>query len=477
MYKHICFLSLIIALTFPSAAQLKGTQNNSSSFPPEKGKSKMIRPEGKTPFPYRYSVDIGMEDKSGDFWVGTSEGIYRYDGKLFTNYQVMDGLYTDHVSSMLRDKAGNMWFGAFCGIVRYDPSATVGKEAPSFTAIKIRAANSISFLADLQESINAPQDMRNPVSHMAEDKHGAIWFSVGYHVYRTDGKSIAAITTSIGDFLKLEKVQYHCAYPDDFGVSAIYEDQQGNILISTQACSCGPSATYRLDAGSTDHPCILNTCHHNLLNPQEYVLHYKEIATSFRLMSKEDGKTNIAFTTVLQDKGGTVWIGSDSGVYRYDGTRFLPFIGNEILRKGRVTNIYQDKNGSIWFGTGEGQNFHGNGVFRYDPSAPVKTGVPSIVQFTVKDGLFSAGIFKNDVISGITEDKDGNLWISGDGGASHYDGKGFISLSKKDGFTDQPVRFMNRDKAGNIWLGTWELGLYRYDGKSLICYTENKPGI
>ena len=473
MFKLTFLLLLLTVFASPFYCQNKPSKINSTPSQNNDGKSKLLNPEAKTPFPYNHSVDKGLPDKSGNLWFATSEGIYRYDGKLFTKYQVMDGLLADHVACMLQDKAGNIWFGARCGIVRYSPSAVTGSGSPLFTGVKMREANGNGFLADVKG--NDVPDPKNTVTQMIEDPNGAIWFCVGFNLYRTDGKSLAAITTAVGDYLKSERAQYHCTYPDDFGIAGIYQDKQGNILISTIACSCGPNVIYRLDGSRTNHPCILNSCKHDLHNPQELAAHNKEIASSFSKISNEEGNTKIAFTTVLEDKSGTIWIGSDSGVYRYDGMHLTHFTKGDLLSKSVVNNIYEDKKGNIWFGTGESADFKGNGVFLYEPSASAKPGSSSITQFTTKDGLCNNGPFKSNIVSSIAEDNMGKLWISGDGGVSYYNGKGFTSLTKKDGFTNQPVKCMAKDKVGNLWFGTWLLGLYRYDGISLICFTENMP--
>ena len=467
MYKLIFALLLLTVLVSPIYSQKGST--------PDGGKPKIINPEGKTPFPYKHSIDAGIADRSGNLWFGTTDGIYRYDGKLFTSYQIMDGLHVDHVSRMMQDKEGNIWFGASGGVVRFDPSAALVPGASSFRSIKIPATNLSDLLTDTKAF-----DPKNRVTQMIEDRKGNIWFSIGYNVYRSDGRSGAAIMTSVGEFLKSEKVAYHCMYPDDFGICGIYEDKQGNILISTMACSCGPSVSYRLDGSRVDNPCVMNRCKHDLRDQQQHEEHTREIAASFSKISNEDGNTKIAFSTVLEDRSGTVWVGTDSGVYKYDGSRFTHFTKGDLLSKSVISTIYEDKKGYIWFGTNENEHtdnngFAGNGVFRYDPSAPA--GTASITQYTTRDGLCNSGSFKNNTVSSITEDNTGRVWFAGSGGACYFNGVGFTSLTKTEGFTDHPVNCMVKDKTGNLWFGSWELGLYRYDGKSLICLTESKPGL
>jgi ligand-binding sensor domain-containing protein len=430
------------------------------------GIPKLINPEAKSPFPYDRSIDKSISDKTGNLWFGTTKGLYRYDGKLFTNYRVIDGMDVDHITHMLEDKAGNIWFGVHGGLICYDLAASLRVGSPVFSSNKIQSDPSKRSKAG-----SGDMEAKDAIWEMMADEKGAIWFTVGSDVYRSNGNSGTALTTSIGNYLRQDKVPYRCTYPEDFGICALYQDKQGNILISTTACSCGHNISYRLDHSKVDNPCILNTCKHDLYNWQDYAAHNIEIAASFTKVKTAEGDSDLAFMTAYEDRSGKIWIGADRGVYLYEGGHFVKFSANGILDKSVVNNIYQDKKGCMWFGTSESEVFRGNGVFRYDPSLPIDK---SITQFTSKDGLCDNGPFKNDIISAIFEDKAGRLWVSGDGGASYFNGKGFTSLTTKNGFTEQPVKSTVKDKQGNLWFGTWAFGLYRYDGKALKCYTEYK---
>src|SRR5271169_4006715 len=72
------------------------------------GQPKLIKTQGKD----QYSeTRCGLQDKSGNLWFGTTgEGVYRYDGKLFTQFTVKEGLNSNTVYSILEDKIGNIWF-------------------------------------------------------------------------------------------------------------------------------------------------------------------------------------------------------------------------------------------------------------------------------------------------------------------------------------------------------------------------------
>jgi ligand-binding sensor domain-containing protein len=64
------------------------------------------------------------------------------------------------------------------------------------------------------------------------------------------------------------------------------------------------------------------------------------------------------------------------------------------------------------------------------------------------------------------------LWFGGKGGICRYDGTNFTCFSTKDGLIDNDVWSMLEDSTGNLWIGTRNTSLYRYDGKSFISFSE-----
>ena len=76
----------------------------------------------------------------------------------------------------------------------------------------------------------------------------------------------------------------------------------------------------------------------------------------------------------------------------------------------------------------------------------------------------------------VIGDKKGNLWFGGDAGAglSRYDGKSFTRFTTNDGLLNNSIWSILEDKTGKLWVGTRETGLYLYDGKTFIVYSEYK---
>lgn len=208
--------------------------------------------------------------------------------------------------------------------------------------------------------------------------------------------------------------------------------------------------------------------------------------TSWHGVYKYDGKsfTNITrkissarFFSVLEDKNGDLWFASiGSGVYHYNGKSFKHFTTADGLASNAVTNIYEDKQGNIWFGTDAGVSHYNGKSFTNLKlnELPCKVEADSIQAPVFQLSLPKNQWIHNDV-NAIIENKDGKLWFATRGYAVVYDGKKFITITRKDGKPFTNVRSMIKDKKGNIWLGGAD-GLWLYDGKTFNNLTKKFVG-
>jgi serine phosphatase RsbU (regulator of sigma subunit) len=152
-----------------------------------------------------------------------------------------------------------------------------------------------------------------------------------------------------------------------------------------------------------------------------------------------------------QEKSGNIWLGTNSGVSKYDGKSFTHFTENEGLLNNIVLSMLQDKSGDLWFGTN-------GGLSKYDGK--------TFTNFTEKEGLI------NSTVWSMLQDRKGNLWFGTNGGLSKYDGKTFTNFTEKEGLINNMVLCMLQDKTGIFWFGTND-GLSKYDGKSFTHFNEN----
>ncbi|HLO46271.1 MAG TPA: two-component regulator propeller domain-containing protein [Leadbetterella sp.] len=181
----------------------------------------------------------------------------------------------------------------------------------------------------------------------------------------------------------------------------------------------------------------------------------------------------------LEDKAGNLWFGTTGdGLFKYDpsaslrtgGKTFTQFTTSNGLNHNLVNDILEDKAGNVWIGTEAG-------LMLYDPLATVKTGGKSFTEIKIP---FRKNVpsKRNDVWS-IMQDKSGKLWFATFDGVYTYDparrsdsnnlkpdGKSFNFFKVTDDTTDCifKTEYILEDKAGNVWFGgRCNVGVYRYD--------------
>ncbi len=404
-------------------------------------------------------ISSGVQDRAGNTWfASTLQGVYRYDGKKFTNYTVKDGLSSDCATAVTEDKNGTIWVATENGACIFNGS--------SFTAVSVPAADGSNFLPAFTTK-GEKLKRSNAVSFSKQTSNGDTWYWSGFNIYRYNGKSLVYALPGVSSLLRSKGKRVDTTYENP-NIWEIFEDKKGNIWLTTGSCCC-LNCTFKVDAKSMANPCVSGNCKHDMHNPQQAALHERELATAITEVTTKDGNRGIAFSSILEDKSGEIWIGTwDSGVYKYDGRNFTHFKGKNGLDHSLVGVMYEDRTGNIWFGTGakNGNIYQGSGAFRYDGK--------SLTQYTRKDGLLNKGEFQNNDVTCIAEDKNGRVWICGDGGASYYDGKGFTSFGMKEGLSKERVSAIVPDHNGNIWFTTEDMGVFRYDGKGFTGFTEKK---
>ena len=233
----------------------------------------------------------------------------------------------------------------------------------------------------------------------------------------------------------------------------------------------------------------------------------------FERYSSKEGLSSSKVYTVIQDANDFVWLGTGSGVTRFDGIRFENFSSSDGLAPGGVKSILEDSRGRIWLGhMGGGLTlFEGDKFQRASFSGSVFSSIDSVTSGSPETVIFNV----NGDITGIRE-FDGYIWIATSlGGALRIDdpqtgaktltGKQYLGREglSNDAFgfftgrggdlfciTDVGIRKYNfssdrfdlysppgltkyfltimmfEDSAGNMWFGTHNGGLYRLDNKT-----------
>jgi sugar lactone lactonase YvrE len=149
-----------------------------------------------------------LEDQKGNLWIGTKDsGLYVYNGKSFQHYTTRQGLASNMALHLFEDKAGNIWSNAG-GLSRFD-----GKSFKTYTTK--------DGLSD------------NSVNTFLEDKNGRIWIGTRGDACYFDGKTFTVFKNKAGK-------PFH-------NVWSIVEDQQGRIWFGAEIIKEFKNSTYYLD--------------------------------------------------------------------------------------------------------------------------------------------------------------------------------------------------------------------------------------
>jgi ligand-binding sensor domain-containing protein len=302
------------------------------------------------------NVHCGMQDKAGNIWFGTTgEGVYKFDGKTFTQFTVADGLNSNTVWSMLEDKEGYIWIGTSAGLCRYD-----GKIISSIPIIDADFGNLL-----FNNSSNNSNIKKNEVWSMMQDKNGKIWFGTSEGIYCYNGKLFT-------HFLKNDSVVNNQNLQLKM-VDYIIEDKNGTIWFAS-GMPPGMEGICRYD-GKT-----ITSVKPNGDSWIRYIVEDKKANIWFGGRShgnfRYDGKNFSNFTekigignSILSDKAGSIWFTgeeqdnsyeSKDGIWRYDGKIFTNFSTKDGMGRYFVHCMIEDRNGNIWIGT------RNTGLYKYD---------------------------------------------------------------------------------------------------------------
>ncbi len=238
-----------------------------------------------------------LQDPKGNWWFGSiGSGVFYYDGTFFRNLTTKDGLLNDDVVSIYEDKKGSIWMGVFGGVSCYD-----GKTFRNY----IIQGDSMYVDRTGKTFLERPA---NEVNTVLEDKTGKLWFGTRGKGFVYDGKTFSIIANNGKPFT---------------GISSIIEDKQGAIWLG------GKDGLWRYDGVA-----------------------FKRFAPN-------------AVSYVMEDRKGNIWTSSvtaKGGMLRYYHRKTLDYLRPTITdinpMVGVVFGFLEAKDGSIWFGS--------EGIYQFD---------------------------------------------------------------------------------------------------------------
>lgn len=405
-----------------------------------------------------------LQDSYGFIWIGTDQGLNKYDGYRFTTYKHdpddPNSLSHNLVWSIFEDGSGDLWIGTFGGgLNRFD------RAKEQFTRYDAD---------DFQNVTDEPVEFRNVVWAIDEYPAGVLWIA-------TYGGGLVKFELESGEFTS------YAPDPDDYRywghewITALLIDSSGILWLGTDS-----EGMDRFDPNTGE----ITSFGHNPVDGNSL------------------GHDRI--TSIIEDESGSLWIGTNGGGldrldpetgvfthYRHDP------LSPSSLGDDHVWRILEGTSGTLWIGLSNGglDRFDGeNETFtHYQSEATATTSLSSnIIRCLYVDrtgvlwvGTAGAGVNKADLASGqfshytgdrnslsdyavisIYEDSDGLLWIGtagegleivdrSSGEKWHYQ----HDPSDPSSLGNDAVIAIHEDASGLFWIGTVE-GLFQFDRES-----------
>jgi ligand-binding sensor domain-containing protein/signal transduction histidine kinase len=343
----------------------------------------------------------------GTLWIGTEGGgLVRYQAGQFRNYGTRDGLTSAFVRAIFEDSRGNLWIGTDRGFFR-------------------RAGDRFERLD------NTPEVPLANVPSIAEDRNGRIQVvsSLGLLTVENgrlapaggncDTTRIRNISSSGGDFLRVADsiggglLKNGCVEADPrlagMPLRVGLPDREGNFWIGTEG-----RGLLRISDGK--------------LSP-------------FENASILPGRT---VNAIFEDRERNLWVGCEDGLLRLSRSSVMNFGTAQGLEDEDVLTVFPARSGELWLATVTGQIY-------------------SISEKGVRRRKLS-GPGANLPVHSIYEDRSGVFWLGTSGqGVIRLAGSGTTVYSKSNGLRNNSVRQILQDGAGNIWIALAS-GLSRWDG-------------
>lgn len=415
----------------------------------------------------RFTLDQGLsmnfitciaQDRQGFIWVGTSDGLNKYDGYKFTVYRnnprIVGSISNSTIMTVYEDKRGVLYIGTDNGGLNvYD------REKDRFTSY--------------QNDPNNPKSIHsNRVTTILEDRQGALWIGTEKGLDHFDRKT-KTFTHHTHEANNSNSVTYDM-------IRALVEDKQGNLWIGTEMgiSVLSPNRkTFRHYHHKDNDPKSLSTNPvRSLYMDQEEKIWigtafgglnlFDPVTQSFRHFRRDDSRPHQLLGDYVpglcEDQDGNLWVASNMGISVLDkksGTfsnyRNDSFDVSSLVDNG-LNTIFRDRDGNIWIGSIAG--------------LAMKEVLPPKFKHISKNPGNPQSPGSKEVFCFFQDAKD-QIWIGLRDGFDLYNRQTNTFTHYTTFPNGQPIPTITsiyKDKAGEFWLGMFE-GIARYNIEKGTC--------
>jgi diguanylate cyclase (GGDEF)-like protein len=361
------------------------------------------------------TVDAIVQTRDGYLWIGTEEGLVRFDGVRFvvSDRQSAPALRSSFVSSLFEGPDGTLWIGTYGGGLA-----------------RLRNGRIEAFHPELLGSDRIRE------MHAASD--GALFAATaGGGLLRIEGEKVTRFTTGNG-------------LPSD-RIWALEDDGQGGMWVATHGGGVVRWRNSRVEERLSTREGLPSDLARTLLRDADGTLWIGTDGEGLvawrggaiaRILTTGDGLPSNHVRSLQRDRDGSLWIGTDGGLARWRGGRADVLGVAEGLPSPTVRSLAEDREGSLWVGTTGGL---------------VRMSDTRFLSFTRKEGL------PVDGIRAILEDRGGRIWLGTEGGGLCRILPAPVQcLTTTDGLPHDTVYALAESSDGSLWVGTDGGGVVRF---------------
>ena len=416
------------------------------------------------------------QDMKGYLWIGTWEGLSRFDGYRFVNYDTRDGLGHVFINSIAEDKHGRLWLGTNGGGVSRlidDPSEArslssgdqkgSAKKFVSFQVGDSAASNKVNVLIlvsdvlwcgtddgiyrSISSTIERPEFEcvvpHNPAYAAFLDRQGRLWFGC-------ENELIGFVGGGIVNYRGADDVVFE-------NINSLAEDHSGRLFLtdnhglfefmepdSPQSSPRWKRLPLSLQSENFGYRLFIASDGTLWISSAHGVIKYSE---GKELQTTAEGLTGEIIDAIYQDRDGNLWVGTfSSGVSKLSGDMAVIFTRTEGLPDQHVVRVIESHHGHIYGSTRSGLVEFLEGVARTIPGS--------------QSSPF------NTIGTRIIQDRHGDWWVAGQG-LYRFRGPALQlrvgnKLTASHGIPDVEISVLYEDPQGRIWVGSKE-GLYYSD--------------
>lgn len=397
------------------------------------------------------NINCIFQDSRGILWIGTGDGLNKYDGYKFTVYNVVgkneNDITTNNIHAIAEDRDGNLWL------------TTEG----AGLAVLNRALDKIIDLDDL--------DSASVLNAIVFDEDDNLWVGsrgngLGlydrhtnkYTFYTFNEKNSNSISSNYINDILLDSDQN--LWVTTTGGLNLF-DRKSNTFKRIDI-----EGTSNLTPGVDATGCLFEDSRKQLwmggYNGLRLINKVNFKTTTYRKGNDNNGLPNDYVMAIHEDAKGDLWIGTQNGglcIFDSNDEKFYSYKfeagSNTSLSDNSIYDIFRDNKGNMWIGTFS----HGLDFVNIDENR--------FIHYT--SSTLNNSLSNNSVID-FFEDSKNNLWIGTDGGGINYFDKKngrFMyyqhNAADKNSLSGDYVISILEDSRGNLWAGTWAAGLTVFD--------------